>query len=438
MTPATSDSIPHPPPGPPPREPLAFGEWWDDLLWPRVLTGAGMGLRPNRIGIAFFAVVIAAVLLGVGGWLDGVGKTGEPVRAEAPPAAVSGGTASNISTIRAEPAPAPGKLTTVAAPFLTLRPVTYLPWRWFVSGPVTLLRTLPWTTVVMGPLLLIVLTISLGAIARMTAVDVAHGRRMPWSEGLGFAAARWRSLLGAVLAPLVVIWGAVLIGALFGAVLLRWPLLNIVGGLLFVIPLALSMMAALAAGGFILGAPMLAPAVVCEGTDAIDALQRAFAYVTARLPRLLLYLVLSTLGVVFATAVVWTVVSWGIGLAAQSAALWIGVEGREELWHAVPPVYPVLAHPDVPSGTYAAASGLIRFWMAIPLAVALATGLSCAGSAATVLYLAMRRVCDGQDMAEVWTPGAVEAGMREAMAGRAMVGGTAGSAGEPLGADADA
>jgi hypothetical protein len=44
--------------------------------------------------------------------------------------------------------------------------------------------------------------------------------------------------------------------------------------------------------------------------------------------------------------------------------------------------------------------------------------VSCAGSAAAVLYLSMRQVCDGQDLAELWSPGVVEGAMSESMAGR--------------------
>ena len=73
----------------------------------------------------------------------------------------------------------------------------------------------------------------------------------------------------------------------------------------------------------------------------------------------------------------------------------------------------------VNEGTFDASARIIRFWTAIPLAFVSAAALSCAASAATMVYLALRRVCDGQDIAELWTPGAVEAGMAESLSGRA-------------------
>src|SRR5690606_13890040 len=44
--------------------------WWSDLVWPRVLGAARLGLRPSRLGLAFFGVIIAALLLEIGRALD--------------------------------------------------------------------------------------------------------------------------------------------------------------------------------------------------------------------------------------------------------------------------------------------------------------------------------------------------------------------------------
>ncbi|MEX2217836.1 MAG: hypothetical protein WD749_03670 [Phycisphaerales bacterium] len=392
MSPTAS---PIPPETAPRRDPLAFAEWWEDLIWPKVLTGAGLGLRANRLGVAFFAVVLTAALLGIGTWID------DYLIKEPPVWAVHDGWAS-------------------------------IPWRWFVETPILLVRTWPLTTLLFGPLLALAWMVTLGAIARMTAVEASSGRRIPWMEGLGFAAGRWRSLLGAALVPLIVIWFIALLCAAFGAVLLSWPGLNLLGAILFVIPLAFALLAALAAGGFILGFPLLAPAVVCDGADSIDAMQRAFAYVTGRLPRLLFYLLLAAIGVLFVTTVVAIVVGWAVDFAALATSYWTSARGAQAInqgsqlpWPWSPRFFFRAGLEGPPAGTFKGAAGIINFWTAIPAAFAAAAFFASAGAAATVVYLAMRRVCDGQDMAELWTPGAVESAMDESLAGRARVAGEA-------------
>lgn len=371
------------------RDVPGFAEWWEGLLWHRVLMGAGMGLRPGRVGIAFFAVVIGAVLVGIGQAVDGrfMGGDGPAVASAFQP-----------------------------------RTLQFLPWRWFISAPLSLVRHWPVTTLVMGPLLVVVWQVAAGAIARMTAVEIAHGKRMEWTEGLGFAAARWGSLVATVLGPLVLVWGAALLLAAFGALLLQWPLLNLLGGALYAAALMIGLLMAVGTGAYVIGFPMLAPALMCEGTDPVDAVQRSFAYVTARLPRTLWYLLLSGVGVAFTGCVVAVLAVWGIEFAAMASGAWAGVSGREMLWGGVPAMVP---HPPgvmaEPTGTYALGSWLVRLWMSIPLTFVIATCLSCAASAGTMMYMAMRSVCDGQDLAELWTPGSVEATMADSLAGRGEI-----------------
>ena len=56
-----------------------------------------------------------------------------------------------------------------------------------------------------------------------------------------------------------------------------------------------------------------------------------------------------------------------------------------------------------------------------------------------MVYLAMRRVCDGQDVAELWIPGAIEANMAAAMSGRARAAAELGTPAptRPVAGDAD-
>jgi hypothetical protein len=68
--------------------------------------------------------------------------------------------------------------------------------------------------------------------------------------------------------------------------------------------------------------------------------------------------------------------------------------------------------------TYRTAGGIITFWNSIPITVIAATLVAGAGSASAMLYLAMRQICDGQDVGELWTEGVVEGAMAETMESR--------------------
>jgi hypothetical protein len=393
----------------PPREPLAFAEWWDDLLWPRVLAGAGLALRPNRLGMAFFLVVLTSVLLGVGAWMDATlmkGIAAQALEAHAGAAWLMNPWGWVLSAIHSLAVNGP------AQPALA-----DLPWQVLVAKPAYLARNWPVSTLLIGPLLVFAWTVGVGAIARMTAVEVARGTRITWVEGLAFSLRRWRSMVAAVIAPLMVIWGVALVAAIFGYLLLNWQVVNVIGAVLYIVVLGLSLLACLTAGGYVMGGALLVPAVVCEGTDSIDALQRSFAYVTARLPRLLLYLALAAIGVAFVTTVAGLLAGWTVQFAAQACGAWTGDAAQKMLLEPLAWGFGT-DRADAAEGSYRAAGGIITFWNSIPTTVIAATLVAGAASASAMLYLAMRQICDGQDVGELWTEGVVEGAMAETMESR--------------------
>ena len=72
-----------------------------------------------------------------------------------------------------------------------------------------------------------------------------------------------------------------------------------------------------------------------------------------------------------------------------------------------------------PEGSFRTASWMIRLWTMVPVYGLLACIVSCAVACKTIVYLSMRRICDGQDMAEIWVPGEIEGMMKSSLAGRA-------------------
>jgi hypothetical protein len=369
-----------------------FPEWWDGLLWHRVLRSPVLGLRPGRLGLAFFFTVSLLLLLSIGGMIDARLVTTRP------------------------PLPWPDLSRESTAPLAI--------WNLFVLLPVTLARSWPVTVLIMGPALIVLGGVLMGAVSRITAEEFSKGRQISWQQGLSFAARMWQSIVTAYLGPIVLIWLIALIFAAAGWVLMNWPVLNIIGGLLYGLFLLGALLAVVLGVVYLLGKSLLIPAVVCEGADAIDAFQRAYAYVLARPLRLIIYLVMALAAVAVVALILAALAWWTIGFAALGTGAWARPRGWGMLWWgsfaAAPPAETVSAPGalEQPGGTYAVGAAFIRLWVLVPILLVLASLLSMWTATTTVIYLAMRRICDGQDIAELWMPGAVEASMAEVMAAR--------------------
>lgn len=375
-------------------------EWWEELNWPRIFGAARQGLRPGRLGLAFFAIIVCALLFDGARMLDMKWFAGTPVVPDR--------------------AWADEELTTV--------------WRHAVEVPLAMAKARPLTTFIAAPLALAAWLLAMGAICRMAACEMCLRQSIGWTDGLGFSLQRLWSLVGAVVGPLVIIWvvGAGL--AVAGWALLHAPWLNLVGSIAYPLFLIAGLVAVLVAVGYALGGSLLTPAVACEGTDAIDAIQRAYTYLFAKPGRLILYLIAAAAGTLILGLVITILVRWSIGFAAQGAAVWAGDRGSLSVWRAtldaLAPIsyWPVLI-PTAPADDslpWRTGTWLLHFWTQIPVILVLAAWASCSAAAATGVYLGMRRVCDGQDWAELWVPGMIPGTMAQTMDARAKIAAAAG------------
>lgn len=381
--------------------PLTLDDLTADLIWPRLLRAPGLALAPARLGLSFFFVVIA---MAIGTLAERLSAGEEGVGAVSKLAFMLAGAAEQlIVAVSSLDVEATGEAIQFA----------------FITVPAELVTSHPVVTIVFGPLYVFAAAVFLGAVSRGAAAEYGAGVSLRWNEALSFAAARWQSLLGALLGPLVVVWVIALGLAVGGYLLLNWPVVNVIGALVYFVFLLFSLVAVLIMAAFILGKPLLVPAVACESTDAVDAIQRAYAYVFGRPGRLVLYgAVLFVVGLIawlVFTLIVWLVVVF----AGAAATAWTGDSARAMMAESTP----LLASTQSPEGTYAVGAQFIRFWVLIPAGLAFAYLFSLYATGSTLLYLAVRQVNDGQDMTEVWMPGATE--------------GTAGGASEPAG-EADA
>jgi len=384
----------------PPQRLAAFLE---DLAWPLLFRAFPLALRPNRIGLSLFALVLIAL---VGNINTLWGARDEPGVITSLVRSVGSGLATLISGI---------------ASALTLdldaarEGVTGGLQRVFVGTPVMLteIHGLQWVPILIVALLVWVV---LGcAISRSVAFDLAKTDPLPWPRAIGFALGRWRSLLVGALSPVALICFLLLLIWIAG-LLLRIPVVDWVIAVIFFIELVFGAIAAWLAVCYVFGGSLIVPSISCDGTDGIDAIQRSYARVIGQPGRLLAY---------FAVALICGALSW---VAVEAIVQFVGsmiasVSGKEgaDAWRlaqGIPVIEAVPEGGEEPTGPSSAAR-IVAFWFSVLMLITPAFVISYFHAAATILHLILRRVSDGQDVADIWIPGLIEGAMVESMKARA-------------------
>lgn len=369
-----------------PRPLLTFEDLTADLLWPRLLRCALLALAPGRLGLGLVLVAVLMSLVHLARVLPGA----------AAPGAVTGAGAALAAGVRAVGegviALDPWRAGTALAELAVGAPARVAAWP--PLGAVLLLPVAGLAWVVLG-----------AAIARMAACELALGATLSWPEGLGFALGRVRSLLFAQFAPLLTVWVLALGLAAAGWALLQLPVLDVLGAVLYGLALAVGLLATVITLVYLGGQVLLVPAVACDGADAINAIERAYAYTLGRPVRLALYLAIAGAVGVASTGLVALVVAATLHLTGVAAGAWIALPGT-----VIPSPFEAAGTPP-PPGSSTAARWIIGLWQALALAVVPAFAASFYFSASTMVYLLMRRLNDGQDTGELWLPGMVEGTM---------------------------
>lgn len=392
-----------------PRSPLTFDDLMADLSWPRLLRAGRLALRPARVGLGAFFVCGFAILLALADRLDGhptqnvLVQLGRDLGADARALAVA------LVT---------GRWASAAPSMVSL----------FVSRPADCLLRAPWATMIVPPLLLAWTVIMGGAIARSAATELAQSRTTLWPAALALSLGRRRSLIGSVILPILAIWLIALVMLAASWALFNLPVLRIIGGLTWGLFILGGLTASIMMLGMLLGHPLLVPAVVCEGADTIDAVQHAYAMALSRPVRLLGYvLILAAQGLVLG-AVVALVLSAGARLAQVAATAGAGDRGDAIIAASAPggtlrgtPLDVGDAPPPRPT-TDIAPSAFVRVWTAAFVVAGLGVGVSYWWCGCTALFLVMRRVCDGQEISELWSPGMVAGTVVESIHGRSARG----------------
>jgi hypothetical protein len=243
-----------------------------------------------------------------------------------------------------------------------------------------------------------------GAISRSAAEDYLSLERKPWTHYVAFAIRKSISLVLAFVGPLFMI--GVLCGALVVAGLtLRVPGVQVLGALLLPVGVLLAMAALVVMCGLSFGFPMLGPAVVCEGTDSIDAVQRVLAYVVGRPFRMATYV---------AIFVVLLVVCGGVFAVLTQKSLEMTASLCVQL--AGDSTGPLIKYTIPEGASLKTTLSVVGFWGKAWKLLIPAYFVSLFHSAGTLMYLAARLVNDGQEPGELWQGSAVPAVLRRAEA----------------------
>jgi hypothetical protein len=222
-----------------------------------------------------------------------------------------------------------------------------------------------------------------GAIARIAVVQAAIDSRVGLGTALRFALVKSGSLIGGPLTPMLAV--AILAGccALFG-LLYRLP--SGIGGLLGTIfgfvPLLIGLVMALVLVGLALGWPLMHATIAAENEDAPDALSRSYSYVNQRLGRYATHVVVALaigsvglMAVIVFSRLVIALADWGVSLGA----------------------------PNLDTLGESAQAGRLFWDRAVGLLV-LAWTYSYFWSAASIIYLILRRDVDGTAWHDVYLP----------------------------------
>lgn len=367
------------------------------MLWVQLLNAGRLALRPARIGLSMLLLLLMALMWWLPTlWLD---------KDETPSRWVMEFSGEAFGRIQ-------GGLLSFDAGMLHAG-VKEL----FIDLPSFLIRHFPWTVGGLAIPTILVWTILGGAITRSAAEEYSQGRRQAWTNSLAFALSKAWSLFFAMVVPMCLIGGLALLIMGGGYVLLRIPGVNIAGGFAYGLLLLGGFLMLLLVIAFALGCGLLLPAVACEGADAIDATQRTYAYVLARPVRTIAFLIVLLLQGMIIAAVLSFIVKNVVHTTADLSSAWLPEETRSAVITAST-MREAGTEEGSPFGLNAT-THLISLWSAIPGVIAGSILLSFTFSGMTVLYLLLRRVCDGQDVGDLWMPGMVAGTLAHDAAGAA-------------------
>lgn len=248
-----------------------------------------------------------------------------------------------------------------------------------------------------------------GAISRLAALQASRDERIGMLEGLRFAASRYVWFVLAPLIPLLLAGAFAILLVLAGLVFFNLPGLDVIGALLMGPLLLVGLIITLLVVGLIFGIHVVTPAIAVEGTDAFDALSRAYNFVLGRPFRFAFYVILA---VVF-FSVAYLLLSLLLYGAINTTQTLVGAGAFREVAPSVERFAGIMPDPQLNAATEPPAwdqldatgtvsAHIASWWVRLALMLLPAFAVSFYFSAATWVYLLLRRAADGVEFEEVY------------------------------------
>ncbi len=350
--------------------------------WSRLLVAGRLAIAPSRVLTAFFLLIMLGAIIRVPDLLSVAQSTVES----------------------AVPRESPSDLVAARADLMQqqLQDHRYpAAARTLVVTPIALVRAHPLASLAMLLPVCILWGWLGGCIARGASVEFASGVRQSWSRSMGQALSRWHSLAMVTFGPLLLAGVLLALVPPFGW-LLDVRFAQYAAGALYIIPLLIAFVGTGLIVLVIVSLPMLVSGVMSEGGEALEACQRAFAYVLAQPLRLLCaMLAMGVVGLLlFALFAVLTQLA--LNTSGYLTTLWVSDTARDVLHsQAISGREPALAEPAQSLRTTGL---LVGFWSKVAAMIAPSVLISFVFCAGSVLYLSMRQAVDGQHPRDVWDP----------------------------------
>ncbi|MBM4084863.1 MAG: hypothetical protein FJ272_08755 [Planctomycetes bacterium] len=264
---------------------------------------------------------------------------------------------------------------------------------------------------IVGIILLVIWSLFGGGITRIAAVDLAKDERIELAEATKFSAKKFWSYFWS---PIVLILGIVFFALcnILGGLVGRIPF---VGELLVAIGLPLAFLSGflivLILVGLLVGLGLMFPTISAEGTDAFDAISRAYSYVYSKPWRFIwLNLVATAYGIAcIAFVMLFTCLMTKVTLDTGHIGMgkkfdMIRTSAKETLMGAKDAATPrtTISELNLKRPTERIAAYLVLLWLAIVLALGYGYAVSFCFSSDTITYFLMRKAVDGTDVTEVY------------------------------------
>lgn len=259
-----------------------------------------------------------------------------------------------------------------------------------------------------------------GTICRLAAVQLSIDQRLTLSSAFRFARRKWVSYFAAPLMPLGMV-ALLVLPMLVAGLLLRLDFGVLVAAIAWPLVIVLGVLIMLLVAGLALGFPLMWASVSVDGSDSFDAVSRSYTYVGQRPLQYLFYLAMSLVVGVIGWMIINTLAalaiyltSWGVSWGSGEPR-WRQVEysASWQLFHTAylpevatePTTQPGIMPGGPLEGTGRFGANLIAFWTGCVRLVALAYGYSFFWTAATGMFLLLRRDADAVEIDEVLLEG---------------------------------